>query len=66
MDYRIERDSMGQLRVPANKYWGAQAQRFKENFPIVVGREPMPLIRFPPAWACPPKYGHWIASHIFS
>ena len=42
MDYRIEHDSMGEVRVPADKYWGAQTQRSKENFPIGVGREPMP------------------------
>jgi hypothetical protein len=27
MDYRIERDTFGEIRVPANKYWGAQTQR---------------------------------------
>jgi fumarate hydratase, class II len=39
-DYRIERDSMGELRVPAEALWGAQTQRAVENFPI-SGR-PMP------------------------
>jgi fumarate hydratase, class II len=34
MQYRIERDTMGEVEVPANKYWGAQTQRSKENFKI--------------------------------
>ena len=42
MDYRIEHDSMGEMRVPADKYWGAQTQRSHENFPIGVGLETMP------------------------
>ena len=42
MDYRIEHDSMGQVKVPAHKYWGAQTQRSIQNFPIGIGREPMP------------------------
>ncbi len=42
MDYRIEHDSMGQIRVPADRLWGAQTQRSLENFPIGVDREPMP------------------------
>jgi fumarate hydratase, class II len=33
-DYRIEKDSMGELRVPADALWGAQTQRAIENFPI--------------------------------
>ena len=41
MDYRIERDSFGELKVPMNKYWGAQTQRSLENFKI--GNEKMPL-----------------------
>jgi fumarate hydratase, class II len=39
-EYRVEKDSMGELRVPANALWGAQTQRAVENFPI-SGR-PMP------------------------
>jgi fumarate hydratase, class II len=39
-DYRIEKDSMGELRVPADALWGAQTQRAVENFPV-SGR-PMP------------------------
>ena len=42
MEYRIERDSMGEVRVPADRYWGAQTQRSHENFPIGVGIETMP------------------------
>lgn len=34
MSYRIEHDTMGEVKVPAEKYWGAQTQRSKENFPI--------------------------------
>ena len=40
MDYRIEKDSMGEMKVPADKYWGAQTQRSFENFKI--GGEIMP------------------------
>lgn len=40
MDYRVERDTIGEIHVPADKYWGAQTQRSKENFPI--GSETMP------------------------
>ena len=42
MGYRIEHDSMGEVRVPEEKYWGAQTQRSHENFPIGVGIETMP------------------------
>ena len=42
MKYRIEHDSMGEVRVPADKYWGAQTQRSVQNFPIGVGLETMP------------------------
>ncbi len=42
MEYRIEHDSMGEVRVPAEKYWGAQTQRSHENFKIGVGLETMP------------------------
>ncbi len=40
MDYRIEKDTIGEINVPAEKFWGAQTQRSKENFPI--GQEKMP------------------------
>ena len=42
MDYRIEHDSMGEVRVPADRLWGAQTQRSIENFRIGVGLETMP------------------------
>ena len=42
MEYRLEQDSMGQVKVPADKYWGAQTQRSVEHFPIGVGLETMP------------------------
>lgn len=40
MDFRIEKDTMGEIKVPNNQYWGAQTQRSLENFPI--GDEKMP------------------------
>ncbi len=40
MDYRIEHDSMGEIKVPKDKYWGAQTQRSLQNFEI--GEEKMP------------------------
>ncbi len=43
MEYRIEHDSMGEVRVPADRRWGAQTQRSHENFPIGVGIETMPV-----------------------
>ena len=42
MEYRMEHDSMGEVRVPADKYWGAQTERSHNNFPIGVGIETMP------------------------
>ena len=41
MKDRIEKDTMGEVRVGADKYWGAQTQRSYENFRI--GREVMPI-----------------------
>ena len=40
MEYRIEKDTMGEVKVPADKYWGAQTERSHENFRI--GGEIMP------------------------
>ena len=40
MEYRIEHDSLGEMKVPAERYWGAQTQRSFENFPI--GSDTMP------------------------
>ena len=42
MEYRIEHDSMGEVRVPADRCWGAQTERSRLNFPIGVGIETMP------------------------
>ena len=41
-NFRIEHDSMGEVKVPADKYWGAQTERSHENFRIGVGIETMP------------------------
>jgi len=43
-DYRIERDTMGEVRLPASVYYGAQTQRAVENFPISGQRMPAELI----------------------
>ncbi|MBQ5926478.1 MAG: class II fumarate hydratase, partial [Clostridia bacterium] len=40
MEYRIEKDTMGEMKVPADRYWAAQTQRSFENFRI--GEEVMP------------------------
>lgn len=45
MDYRIEHDTMGEVRVPIEKYWGAQTQRSKENFKIGIEKMPIEVIR---------------------
>ena len=42
---RIETDSIGEIAVPFDKYWGAQTQRAVENFPISGGRIDARLIR---------------------
>ncbi len=42
MSYRIEHDSMGEVRVPMDKYWGAQTERSRMNFRIGAGIETMP------------------------
>ena len=44
MDYRIEHDTMGEVRVPADRHWGAQTQRSLENFPIGGQRQPKEII----------------------
>ena len=45
MEYRVERDSMGEMKVPADVYWGAQTQRSYENFRIGSEKMPPELIR---------------------
>jgi fumarate hydratase class II len=44
-DFRVERDSMGELQVPASALWGAQTQRAVNNFPISGLRMPPAFIR---------------------
>ncbi|MFJ5622550.1 class II fumarate hydratase [Peribacillus loiseleuriae] len=41
MEYRIEKDTMGEVKVPYDKYWGAQTERSRNNFKI--GNEKMPI-----------------------
>lgn len=41
MSYRIEKDTIGEIKVPADKYWAAQTERSRQNFP--VGKEKMPI-----------------------
>ena len=45
MDYRMEHDTMGEVRVPADRYWGAQTQRSYENFKIGTEKMPSEIIR---------------------
>ena len=45
MEYRKEKDSIGYVDVPADKYWGAQTQRSSENFKIADNRMPIEIIR---------------------
>src|SRR5882762_4794621 len=47
MEYRIEKDTMGEVRVPIDAYYGAQTQRSVENFPIVqdINKMPKEIIR---------------------
>lgn len=44
MEYRIEKDTMGEVSVPADRYWGAQTQRSKQNFRIGEQRMPIEII----------------------
>ena len=45
MEYRIEHDSMGEMKVPADCYWGAQTQRSYQNFRIGTEKMPAEIIR---------------------
>lgn len=45
MEYRIEKDTLGEVRVPADRYWGAQTQRSLENFRIGGQRMPTEIVR---------------------
>src|SRR4030095_13138266 len=46
MDYRIEKDTMGEVKVPSHVYWGAQTQRSIDNFKIAqdINKMPRPII----------------------
>jgi len=43
MEFRIEKDSLGDVKVPADKYWGAQTERSRNNFKIGSEKQQMPL-----------------------
>ncbi|MFT6137706.1 MAG: fumarate hydratase class II, partial [Salibacteraceae bacterium] len=46
MDFRTEKDTMGEVRVPADKYWGAQTERSRNNFKIgPAGSMPLEVIQ---------------------
>lgn len=45
MSYRIERDTMGEVKVPIDKYWGAQTERSRQNFRIGIEKMPIEVIR---------------------
>jgi len=45
MEYRIERDTMGEVEVPADKYWGAQTERSRNNFKIGGQQMPIEVVR---------------------
>lgn len=45
MDYRVEKDTLGEINVPADKFWGAQTQRSKQNFPIGTEKMPKEIIK---------------------
>ncbi|MBT2574759.1 class II fumarate hydratase [Bacillus sp. ISL-51] len=45
MEYRIEKDTMGEIKVPADKFWGAQTQRSKENFKIGFEKMPQRVVK---------------------
>jgi fumarate hydratase, class II len=56
MENRIEKDTMGEVRVPADRYWGAQTQRSKQNFRIGEQRMPIEIIH---AFAILKKAAAW-------
>ena len=45
MEYRIEKDTMCEIKVPNDRYWGAQTERSLENFRIGIEKMPKELIR---------------------
>src|SRR5690606_33077559 len=44
MEYRIEKDTLGEVKVPADRYWGAQTERSRQNFKIGGQRMPIEVI----------------------
>lgn len=56
MENRIEKDTMGEVKVPADRYWGAQTQRSKQNFRIGEQRMPIEIIH---AFAILKKAAAW-------
>ena len=44
-NFRIEKDTLGKVKVPKDKYWGAQTQRSLENFNIGSDKMPIELIK---------------------
>src|SRR5699024_4266113 len=44
-EYRVQKDSLGEVRIPSDRYYGAQTQRAVENFTISGWRLPRPFIR---------------------
>ena len=60
MEYRLEHDTMGEVRVPADRYWGAQTQRSFENFRIGTEKIPPEVIRaFARAARCARRPPRW-------
>ena len=46
MEYRIEKDTLGEVQVPKNVYWGAQTERSRANFKIgPTGSMPMEVVK---------------------
>src|SRR5690606_206206 len=45
MEYRVEKDTLGEVKVPADRYWGAQTERSRQNFKIGGHRMPIEVIR---------------------
>lgn len=45
LNYRIEHDTLGEIKVPKDKYWGAQTQRSRENFKIGIEKMPLEIIK---------------------
>ena len=45
MEYRVEHDSMGEIKVPADKYYGAQTERSLQNFRIGTEKMPSEIVR---------------------